>query len=113
MRRNAIARRGAELRQLRVQREIELGQLPQLTEQLLELLIRDVAKLARRLPRSVGEESARKALLRRTAGDAAAALCLATRAAGRAPITRLQGWKPCLCSPTGFLVVTGEPRSRL
>jgi hypothetical protein len=77
-----IERRRDELRQHRVKGEIELGQLRQLAEQLLELTTRNVAKLPRRPPRGVSEEGAREALLRGTAPDAAAALCLTTAPTG-------------------------------
>jgi flagellar motor switch/type III secretory pathway protein FliN len=45
----AIKRRREELRQVRVQGEIQLGQLNQPIEELVELTIRDIAKLPRRL----------------------------------------------------------------
>jgi hypothetical protein len=50
----AIERRGVELRQLPVQREIELGQVRQLAEQVLEVVLRDVAQLPRPPPSQRG-----------------------------------------------------------
>ncbi len=51
-------------RQLRMQREIELGQARQLVEQLLELALSYMAKLPRSLPRRMSEKGTSEALLR-------------------------------------------------
>jgi hypothetical protein len=59
-----------------LQRQVEFRWLRQLIDHPIELLSRKVAKLLRGVPRSLHEEGARKALLGRTALEAAATLWL-------------------------------------
>jgi hypothetical protein len=78
----AIERRREELRQLRLEREMHRRQLPEPLEEIQELDIREPPKFRSGPPRAMGEEGASAALLGRSALDTAAALCLATGAAG-------------------------------
>jgi|SRR6516162_4436176 len=75
-------RRRIEPRQLDLQGQVCRRQTPKILEQLTELGVREPSKLPGGLPGDVGEEGSREAFLRWPALDAAAALCLATRAAG-------------------------------